>query len=73
MPPSQCWEEGIPLLEELATLYRSKLFDYHRLSEVLKLQAVFYNKILTGKRYDNEYFRVGFYGMALPLFVRVSG
>ncbi|KAF2367981.1 DHR-1 domain [Trinorchestia longiramus] len=66
----KCWEEGIPLLEELANLYRRHLFDYHRLSEVLQLQAAFYQKILTEKRYENEYFRVGFYGMGLPLFVR---
>ena len=66
----QSWEEGIPLLEELGDLYRKTLFDYHRLSEVLNTQAAFYQKILTGKRYSNEYFRVGFYGLGLPLFVR---
>lgn len=68
----QCWEQGIPLLEELAGQYKTRLFDYQRLSEVLKRQASFYEKILSGKRYDNEYFRVGFYGLGLPLFVRVS-
>ncbi|XP_037792049.1 dedicator of cytokinesis protein 4-like [Penaeus monodon] len=66
----KCWEQGIPLLEELAGQYKTRLFDYQRLSEVLKRQASFYEKILSGKRYDNEYFRVGFYGLGLPLFVR---
>ncbi|XP_045606392.1 dedicator of cytokinesis protein 3 isoform X3 [Procambarus clarkii] len=66
----KCWEQGIPLLEELANQYRTHLFDYQKLSEVLKRQATFYEKILSGKRYDNEYFRVGFYGLGLPLFVR---
>ena len=68
----QCWEQGIPLLEELANQYRTCLFDYQKLSEVLRRQASFYEKILSGKRYDHEYFRVGFYGLGLPLFVRVS-
>ncbi|XP_042868283.1 dedicator of cytokinesis protein 3-like isoform X2 [Penaeus japonicus] len=66
----KCWEQGIPLLEELAGQYKTRLYDYQRLSEVLKRQASFYEKILSGKRYDNEYFRVGFYGLGLPLFVR---
>ncbi|XP_076035833.1 dedicator of cytokinesis protein 3-like isoform X2 [Oratosquilla oratoria] len=66
----KCWEEGIPLLEELAVQYKLHIFDYKKLSEVLKQQAEFYEKILKGGRYDNEYFRVGFYGFGLPLFVR---
>ncbi|KAK4293650.1 hypothetical protein Pmani_033668 [Petrolisthes manimaculis] len=66
----KCWEQGIPLLEELASQYRNWLFDYQKLSEVLRRQASFYEKILSGKRYDHEYFRVGFYGLGLPLFVR---
>ncbi|KAK8389640.1 hypothetical protein O3P69_008971 [Scylla paramamosain] len=66
----KCWEQGIPLLEELANQYRTCLFDYQKLSEVLRRQASFYEKILSGKRYDHEYFRVGFYGLGLPLFVR---
>ncbi|XP_050737688.1 dedicator of cytokinesis protein 3-like isoform X3 [Eriocheir sinensis] len=66
----KCWEQGIPLLEELANQYRTCLFDYQKLSGVLKRQANFYEKILSGNRYDHEYFRVGFYGLGLPLFVR---
>ncbi|XP_066947355.1 dedicator of cytokinesis protein 3 isoform X4 [Macrobrachium rosenbergii] len=66
----KCWEEGIPLLEELAAQYRIRLFDYQKLSEVLKRQARFYEEILSCNRHDNEYFRVGFYGLGLPLFVR---
>lgn len=31
----KCWEEGIPLLKELAVFYEKKLFDYQKLSTVL--------------------------------------
>lgn len=68
----QCWEKGIPLLKELANLYESKLFNYKLLGETLTCQANFYDNILTQLRPEPEYFRVGFYGLSFPLFVRVS-
>lgn len=68
----KCWEKGIPLLKELATLYETQFFDYKALSDILKYQAKFYDNILTQLRPEPEYFRVGFYGLSFPLFVRVS-
>lgn len=62
----------MPLLKELANLYEHQLFDYRALSDILKNQAKFYDNILTQLRPEPEYFRVGFYGLNCPLFVRVS-
>uniref|UniRef100_A0A1Y1KZG9 C2 DOCK-type domain-containing protein n=1 Tax=Photinus pyralis TaxID=7054 RepID=A0A1Y1KZG9_PHOPY len=66
----KCWEKGIPLLKELANLYETQLFNYKALSDILKYQAKFYDNILTQLRPEPEYFRVGFYGLSFPLFVR---
>jgi dedicator of cytokinesis protein 3 len=68
----QCWEKGIPLCKELADLYERRLFDYAKLSQILQTQAKFFDNILTQLRPEPEYFRVGFYGLSFPLFVRVS-
>jgi hypothetical protein len=67
----QCWEKGIPLCKELAELYERRLFDYAKLSQILRTQARFFDNILTQLRPEPEYFRVGFYGLSFPLFVRV--
>ncbi|KAM8705044.1 hypothetical protein ACLKA7_009497 [Drosophila subpalustris] len=66
----KCWEKGIPLCKELAQLYETRRFDYNKLSDILILEAKFFQNILTQLRPEPEYFRVGFYGMDLPLFVR---
>ncbi|KAJ8929040.1 hypothetical protein NQ314_018309 [Rhamnusium bicolor] len=66
----KCWEKGIPLLKELASLYETVFIDYKLLSDILKFQAKFYDNILTQLRPEPEYFRVGFYGLSFPLFVR---
>lgn len=68
----KCWEKGLPLLKELSDFYEKQLFDYTRLSAVLKTQSKFCDNILTQLRLEPEYFRVGFYGQGFPLFVRVS-
>lgn len=52
-------------------MYESQLFDYTALSNILKSQAKFYDNILMQLRPEPEYFRVGFYGLSFPLFVRV--
>jgi len=67
----QCWEKGIPLLKELGNLYETMFFDYKQLGDILRCQATFYDNILTQLRPEPEYFRVGFYGLSFPLFVRV--
>ncbi|RWS11389.1 dedicator of cytokinesis protein 3-like isoform X2, partial [Dinothrombium tinctorium] len=66
----KCWEEGIPLIKELSEFYETKLFDYYKLSSLLKTQARFLDNILTQLRPEPEYFRVGFYGMGFPMFLR---
>jgi dedicator of cytokinesis protein 3 len=66
------WEKGIPLCKELASLYEFKLYDYGKLSHVLKTQATFFENVMTQLRPEPEYFRVGFFGRGFPLFVRVS-
>ncbi|XP_059476423.1 dedicator of cytokinesis protein 3 isoform X1 [Neocloeon triangulifer] len=66
----KCWEQGIPLCKELAELYEYRLFDYSKLSHILNTQAKFFDNILMQLRPEPEYFRVGFYGLSFPLFVR---
>ncbi|XKL62442.1 hypothetical protein PGB90_002275 [Kerria lacca] len=66
----KCWEKGIPLCKELANFYEKQLFDYVKLSSVLQTQARFCDNILNQLRPEPEYFRVGFYGLSFPLFVR---
>lgn len=68
----KCWEKGIPLCKELAEFYETKRFDFDALSNILILQAKFFQNILTQIRPEPEYFRVGFYGLGFPLFVRVT-
>lgn len=60
------------MCKELATLYETKRFDYNSLSAILKTQAKCFENILAQVRHEPEYFRVGFYGMGFPLFVRVG-
>ncbi|KAK6638497.1 hypothetical protein RUM43_006764 [Polyplax serrata] len=66
----KAWEKGIPLCKELAHFYETKLFNYQKLSAILQTQAKFFDNILTQLRPEPEYFRVGFYGLTFPLFVR---
>ncbi|KAI5645238.1 dock-like domain-containing protein [Phthorimaea operculella] len=66
----KCWEKGLPLLRELATLYEVKLCDYARLAHCLRTHATFLDSVLEQLRPEPEYFRVGFYGKGCPLFVR---
>ncbi|CAH0728920.1 unnamed protein product, partial [Brenthis ino] len=66
----KCWEKGLPLLRELATLYEVKLYDYARLAHCLRTHATFLDSVLEQLRPEPEYFRVGFYGKGCPLFVR---
>ncbi|XP_050668990.1 dedicator of cytokinesis protein 3-like [Leptidea sinapis] len=66
----KCWEKGLPLLRELATLYEMKLCDYPRLAECLRTYATFLDSVMKELRPEPEYFRVGFYGKGCPPFVR---
>lgn len=64
------WEKGIQLCKELAQLYEGELFDYERLSVILRRQADLYSHIITKLRPDPEYFRVGYFGRGFPSFLQ---
>ncbi|KAL1439547.1 hypothetical protein MTO96_031973 [Rhipicephalus appendiculatus] len=66
----QCWEEGLPLCKELANVYEGVLFDYEKLSTILRMHAQFLEHILKELRPEPEYFRVGFFGLGFPSFLR---
>ncbi|CAG8572594.1 10759_t:CDS:2, partial [Paraglomus occultum] len=60
------WECGIEICKELARQFEYTIYDYQRLSEILKQQAVLHENIIRKERYFSEYFRVGFYGRGFP-------
>ncbi|CAG2105189.1 unnamed protein product, partial [Medioppia subpectinata] len=64
-----CWEEGVAVCKELAPVYERQ-YSLDRLSQVLKRHANFLDKILKQLRPENEYFRVGFYGLDFPTFLQ---
>lgn len=64
------WEKGIQLCKELAQLYEGELFDYERLSVILRKQADLYSHIISKLRPDPEYFRVGYFGKGFPSFLQ---
>nr|XP_022344054.1 dedicator of cytokinesis protein 1-like isoform X2 [Crassostrea virginica] len=64
------WEKGIELTKELVDLYEEELFDYERLSVILKRQAELFACIIRELRPDPEYFRVGYYGRGFPSFLQ---
>ncbi|XP_071960816.1 dedicator of cytokinesis protein 3-like isoform X2 [Antedon mediterranea] len=66
----QVWECGIPLCKELADLYENKLYNYKKLSTILKTQADFFTKILDVKRLPPIYFLVEFFGKSFPAIKR---
>jgi len=67
---SKLWEYAVPLCKDLCDLYEHRIYDFNKLSEVLRKQASFYQNILLEFRPEPEYFRVGFFGCSFPLFVR---
>ncbi|NXP59859.1 DOCK2 protein, partial [Chloropsis cyanopogon] len=64
------WEEAIHICKELAEQYESHVFDYEMLSDILKREAKFYEKILKVLRPSPDYFAVGYYGQGFPTFLR---
>ncbi|KAM4636036.1 dedicator of cytokinesis protein 1 isoform 2-T2 [Discoglossus pictus] len=64
------WEEAITLGKELAEQYENEMFDYEQLSELLKKQAQFFEKIVKVIRPKPDYFAVGYFGQGFPTFVR---
>lgn len=66
----KCWEEGIPLIEELSDFYKRQLFDYRKLSALYKTHARFLDNIMNAIRPQPEYFRVGFFGQGFLPFLK---
>ncbi|KAK9764626.1 Deoxycytidine kinase 1 [Basidiobolus ranarum] len=66
----QAWEHGVETCKELAYQYEHTLFNYDKLSAILRTQAQLYENILHKERYYSEYFRVGFYGKGFPTSIR---
>ncbi|XP_047127014.1 dedicator of cytokinesis protein 3 isoform X1 [Hydra vulgaris] len=64
------WESGIRLCKELAVQYESGLFDYVKLSEILRRQAYFYDCIMQQMRPAPTYFRVSFFGRGFPHYLK---
>ena len=64
-----CWEEGVKVCKELAPIYE-RVYALEKLSRVHKRHADLLDKILTKLRPENEYFRVGFYGLDFPTFLQ---
>ncbi|XP_072025453.1 dedicator of cytokinesis protein 3-like [Amphiura filiformis] len=58
----EAWEFGIPLCKELSEQYEKKLFDYAKLSDILKTQAQFYDNIRQKQRQPEKFFRICFFG-----------
>lgn len=64
------WEKAIELCKEVAKQYKSHLFDYVKVGDILRRQAKFFDNIIKQVRPESEYFRVGFYGKGFPFSVR---
>ncbi|CAG8566604.1 19239_t:CDS:2, partial [Racocetra fulgida] len=62
----KAWECGVELCKELAHQFEYTTYDFQRLSNILKQQAVLHENIIKKERYFSEYFRVGFYGRGFP-------
>lgn len=64
------WECAIDVCKELANQFEHEVYDYRRLSETHKQLAQFYANIMDEERYKSEYYRVAFYGLRSPEFLR---
>ncbi|KAH8264463.1 hypothetical protein KR038_008866, partial [Drosophila bunnanda] len=60
------WECAIDMCRVLARQYEEETYDYLKLAELLKMMAMFFEKIIKELRHNSEYFRVCFYGRGFP-------
>ncbi|KAG6878530.1 hypothetical protein C0993_004428 [Termitomyces sp. T159_Od127] len=58
----KAWERAIDICKELAFQHSEVTFNYGRLSEILRHQAMLLEHIVTEQRYYPDYYRVTFYG-----------
>lgn len=64
------WECAIDMCKELAQQYENEVYDYRCLSIIHLRLAQMFEKILKEMRHESEYFRVAFYGLRFPQFLR---
>ncbi|KAG6908384.1 hypothetical protein DXG01_004813 [Tephrocybe rancida] len=65
----KAWERAIDICKELAYQHAEVTFNYARLSEILRHQAMLLEHIVTEQRYYPDYYRVTFYG-SFPAAIR---
>ncbi|KAF9456631.1 cytoplasmic protein [Collybia nuda] len=65
----KAWERAIDICKELAYQHAEVTFNYGRLSEILRHQAMLLEHIVTDQRYYPDYYRVTFYGN-FPVAIR---
>ncbi|GLB37233.1 putative DOCK family protein [Lyophyllum shimeji] len=58
----KAWERAIDICKELAYQHAEVTFNYGRLAEILRHQAMLLEHIVTDQRYYPDYYRVTFYG-----------
>eukprot|EP00742_Colponemidia_sp_Colp-10_P004488 GILJ01004791.1.p1 GENE.GILJ01004791.1~~GILJ01004791.1.p1 ORF type:complete len:1775 (+),score=309.30 GILJ01004791.1:791-5326(+) len=58
----KCWEKAILLCELLRNRYETELYDYPRLSLMLREQASYFDSIISQERFFASHFRVAYYG-----------
>ncbi|KAG6829556.1 hypothetical protein H0H92_004225 [Tricholoma furcatifolium] len=65
----KAWERAIDICKELAYQHAEVTFNYGRLSEILRHQAMLLEHIVAEQRYYPDYYRVTFYG-GFPAAIR---
>ena len=56
------WERAIDLIHQLKEQYESSIYDYRKLSVILRREADMRESIIDRDRFFSTYFRVAFYG-----------
>ena len=64
------WEDGIDVCELYAKYLRETSYDFQCVSEVLRLEAGYFESIVSVHRPSREYFRVGHFGQGFWPFLR---
>ncbi|KIY44576.1 hypothetical protein FISHEDRAFT_51256 [Fistulina hepatica ATCC 64428] len=65
----KAWERAIAICKELALQHAEVTFNYTRLAEILRHEAMLLEHIVNDQRYYPDYYRVSFFG-AFPAAIR---
>ncbi|GEM10501.1 dedicatorof cytokinesis 3/4/5 [Rhodotorula toruloides] len=65
----KAWEAAIELATELEKQYEGKMFDYLKLTDVLRIKADLFAQIAKSERQFSSYYRVAYYGSQWPTSV----